>query len=127
VLHAVRESARVDFAPYRVRGTSVLPGHVKGSLLQDLAGFQVAWSRFGVGRLQAFALAAGLSEQMLGPSDVEQQLEPLLQRHVERGELAPPWTRAPRRCSSCHLWCSRSSTRTRSAATPAARWTCLRS
>ncbi|MEN9798353.1 MAG: hypothetical protein RL653_2049 [Pseudomonadota bacterium] len=101
VLHAVMESARLDFSPYLVRGTTILTGDVKGSLLQYLAGFQIAWSRFGVGRLQAFSLAAGLSEQKLGPSYVEQQLEPLLQtaelllqRHVERGELAPLDTRA---------------------------------
>lgn len=101
VLQAVMESARVDFSPYLVRATVIVPGDVRASLKQYFSGFQVAWFKFGVGRFEAFALAAGLTEARLGPSYVEQQLEPLLQtlehllqRHVERGNLEPLDTRA---------------------------------
>lgn len=96
VLQAVMESARVDFSPYLVRATAIVPGDVRASLRQYFAGFQVAWFKFGVGRFEAFALAAGLAEARLGPTYVEQQLEPLLQtaehilqRHVDRGDLGP--------------------------------------
>jgi len=101
VLQAVMESARVDFSPYLVRATVIVRGDVRASLKQYFAGFQVAWFKFGVGRFEAFSLAAGLSETGLGPTYVEQQLEPLLQsmehilqRHVEHGDLKPLDTRA---------------------------------
>jgi AcrR family transcriptional regulator len=95
VLQGVMESALVDGAPYMAMNAQPSGADARESLLTLLGNVHEAWHRFGVGKLQAFGLAAGLTDgTSVGPAYVQHMLEPLLQmaearlqRHVEKGEL----------------------------------------
>lgn len=54
----------------------------------------MAWQRFGVGEVMRAGLEVGLGHERLGPSYIDEMLEPMLQAfevrialHIERGEL----------------------------------------
>ena len=97
VLRGVMEALHLDSAPHlAAAATPETPGDVRTSLRLFLKRFKMAWFQFGVGRMQAATLAAGLSASALGPTYLTHILEPLLQAfeafvtvHVDRGELRP--------------------------------------
>jgi AcrR family transcriptional regulator len=81
---------------HRDDAAAPIEGDVRASLLGLLETIRRGWTQFGVGSLQAAALAMGLKEPSLGPSYVSWVLEPTLavvetrlRRHVDAGDLAP--------------------------------------
>ncbi|MFO0594433.1 MAG: TetR/AcrR family transcriptional regulator [Myxococcaceae bacterium] len=100
LLKAVMESLRTDAAPYLARASEPIIGDVRASLLRFVGGLNMAWSRYGVGKMYASSLAVGLGNKPLGPSFVLHVLEPLLQtgeallrQHEDRRELVVGDTR----------------------------------
>jgi AcrR family transcriptional regulator len=96
LMRAVMESHHVDSAPYLAMASTPIEGDVRASLLSYLDRLQQAWFKYGVGALQASALASGLSTRSVGPAYVNSVLEPLLmtiearlRRHLELEELTP--------------------------------------
>ncbi len=97
VFRGVMEVLHLDAAPHlAAAATPEAPGDVEASLRLFLKRFKMAWFQFGVGRMQAATLAAGLSTSTLGPSYLTHILEPLLQAfesfvtvHIDRRELRP--------------------------------------
>ncbi|MEM9455316.1 MAG: TetR/AcrR family transcriptional regulator C-terminal ligand-binding domain-containing protein [Myxococcota bacterium] len=72
-------------------------GDVRTALVATLRYLVDGWVNYGVGRLNALGIGAGLDHERLGPAYVAELLEPLLQsfearlaRHVASGELAVP-------------------------------------
>ncbi len=96
VIQGVFEFWRAESAPHLALAAMPLRGDVRVSLQAFLTRFATAWNRFGVGRIQATALGAGLTFANMGEPYVNYILEPLLQaaenllqRHTELGEITP--------------------------------------
>jgi AcrR family transcriptional regulator len=95
LLKAVMETIHIDAAPHLAAASVPGPkGTVKASLRRFIDNFSQAWFKFGVGKMQASTLAAGLSTAALGTTYVNHMLEPSLQTfesfvrvHIDRGEL----------------------------------------
>ncbi len=97
---ALTESCELG-RPYMDMGVFFDAADVTASLEWFLRFSVTGWRHFGVGRVHAFGLRAGLDDDGVGPCYVSRILEPSLdtaerrlQKHVDRGELAIPDLRA---------------------------------
>lgn len=64
---------------------------LRSSLMEMMRSLLEGWRRFGVGRIYGAGLAMGLHHAVLGPSYVDQLLEPLLQAVEARLEQHRAW------------------------------------
>ena len=94
VLRAVMETQHRFALVHLAEAAVATKGDVRASLGWLLRSIVEAWQRFGVGRVHALGIAAGLSSLQLGPTYVNEILEPTLQAaearialHVASGEL----------------------------------------
>lgn len=95
IVAAILDTAHTNAAPYLAH-MSDAPAGFQNSIEAALSHIRLGFERFGVGDLHVLGLVEGLRHSSLGPTVVNELLEPSLKaiaarlkRHQERGEMRP--------------------------------------